>query len=148
MSKPSQWELEISGFPHFIHLLSQMEAFILDSRDAPLSQMHSREREIVSPGPASLLLLSLCFVLVLDSFPPEAPPLSVQVLLSLVRPQCGLSVSSQCGSVSEGSHGGGDAVDQEGGEGKRTEVLSVVWSLIQSVSSMNHNLPGAHLLLC
>ena len=41
-----------------------------------------------------------------------------------------------------------DAVDQEGGEDKRTEVLSVVWSLTQSVSSMNHNLPGAHLLLC
>lgn len=103
-------------------------------------------RETVFPGPASLLLPSLCFVLVLDSFSPEAPQLSVSVLLSLVWPRCELSVSSQCGSAAGGGHGAGDAVDQGGGEVR--EVLSVVWSLTQSVSSMNHNLPGAHLLLC
>ena len=83
-------------------------------------------RETVSPGPASLLLPSLCFVLVLDSFSPETPQVSVSVLLSLVWPWCELSVSSQCGSAAGGGHGAGDAVDQEGGEVR--EEKSSLWS--------------------
>lgn len=125
MSKPSQWVLEISGFPHFIPPFSP-DGGLHPGFWRCTTTPNAQPGETVSPGPASLFLPSLCFVLVLDLFSPETPQLSVPALLSLVWPRCELSVSSQCGPASGGGHGAGDAVDQEGGEGKRKEVLSAV----------------------
>lgn len=97
---------------------------------------------------ASFLTSAFCFVLVLDLFSPGNPHSYLSQLCFLlsdlgVNCQSLLSVVLLLGVVM----GLGDAVDQEGGEGKRKEVL-LLSDPTQSVSSMNHNLPGAHLLLC
>lgn len=59
----------------------------------------------VFPGPTPLLLLSLFFVLVLNSFAAATPQLAVQLLPPLAWRLCGLLVSAQCGSAAGGGRG-------------------------------------------
>lgn len=80
-------------------LFPQMEALVLDSRDASWCQMHSGQRNV----PWTLFLRSsFSFVLVLDWFVLAMPQLPVQLPLSLVWPHSGGSVSAQGSSAAGG----------------------------------------------
>lgn len=77
--------------------------------------MHSQQRQYPLVQFPYFFPLSFWSLTHLPQQPHSYP---VQLLLSLVQPQCGLSVSSQGGSAAGDGHEGRDALDQEGGGGQ------------------------------
>ena len=147
MSKPSQWYWRLVAFLILFLFFPQMEAFILGSGDAPRHQMHSWEGDCI-PWASFLTSAFSLFCsgpwLIFPRNPTGIRFGSAFSCLALVWIVSLFSVWFCCWGWSWGW----GCCWPRGRRGKRREVLSVVWSLTQSVSSMNHNLPGAHLLLC